>query len=243
MGRKYFVTGMPKAGKTTVLKKIIAQFKKKKLKVGGFFTPEEKIHGTRTGFAVQDIESGKRAVLAAIGIKGPKVAKYHVDIKGFESIVIPVLKKAGKYDVLIIDEIGRMEMQSKKFEKGLEKTLESNVMIIATVHKDFIEDYEDYGEVMMLTENNRDSVYSELLRKIESKPEKEKPKKSEKKEKPIPKKKKEQKKTKTKKKKQKEREEEEEYEDEEDDQEYNEYKGKHRKKSRLQQLYDDLIGF
>lgn len=210
MPNNYFITGLPKAGKTTLLQKLIGQMKGKGIKVGGFLSPEEKVHGTRTGFKVQSIESGKRATLAAIDIDGPKVSKYHVNIKSFEWLALPILKDCEKFDVVVIDEIGRMEMKSTKFQDCLEKLLESPTPLIASLHRDYIEDYSAWGEVLILTPSNRGRVYMDLLRKAEeykvprkkvSKEKKEKKRAAKKKAKPKKKKKvKKKKKAKSKKK-------------------------------------------
>lgn len=164
MPNNFFITGLPKAGKTTLLRKLIEEMKEKGIKVGGFISPEEKIHGTRTGFKVEDIESGKRATLAAVDIDGPRVSKYHVNIKSFEWLAVPILRNAEKYDVIVIDEIGRMEMKSTKFGNLLADLLESQTPLIASLHRDYIEDYKVWGEVMILTPSNRGRVYLDLLR-------------------------------------------------------------------------------
>jgi nucleoside-triphosphatase len=166
MANNYFITGLPKAGKTTLLRKIAERLKKERIKVSGFFTPEESAQGTRTGFMVEDINSNKKALLAAVGIKGPKVAKYHVDIKGFESIALSALKKGEESEVIIVDEIGKMEMKSSRFAIELKKVLDSGKPLIASIHRDFMEEYGKYGEIMLLTESNREAVYSELINKI-----------------------------------------------------------------------------
>ncbi|MFZ5500861.1 MAG: nucleoside-triphosphatase, partial [Candidatus Micrarchaeota archaeon] len=164
MPQNYFITGEPKAGKTTLLKELIAELKKSGLKVGGFISPEERHHGTRTAFHVMDVESGRKEVLASVDGDGPKVSKYHVDIRSFESIAIPAMESIDKYDVFVMDEIGRMEMKSAKFNRLLDKVFESRTPVIATLHKDFVERYGLLGEVVTLTMLNRLPTYYTLLR-------------------------------------------------------------------------------
>jgi len=167
MPNNYFISGMPKSGKTTLLGKLVERLKERGLKVGGFLSPEDKMHGARTGFRVQDIDSGKSVRLAALDIDGPKVAKYHVDMKSFDSLVAPILRNHPKYDIIIIDEIGRMEMKSTKFQDLLEELLESPTPLIASLHRDYIDDYAAWGEVLFLTPSNRGRVLMDLLRKAE----------------------------------------------------------------------------
>ena len=166
MPNNYFITGMPKSGKTTLLTKLVEKMKAQGLRVGGFVSPEEKTHGTRTGFVVEDIESGRKEILASVDIDGPKVAKYHVDIKSFESLALPALRNALRYDIIVIDEIGRMEMKSTKFGELLADILESRTPFIASLHRDYIEDFQAWGEVLMLTPSSRERIYTDMMEKI-----------------------------------------------------------------------------
>ena len=166
MPNNYFISGMPKSGKTTLLRKLVEKMKAQGLRVGGFITPDAKAHGARTGFAVEDVETGDRETFAATDIDGPKVAKYHVDVRAFESVVVPILEKASRYDVMVIDEIGRMEMKSTKFSELLGDLLESDTPLVASLHRDYIEDYGAWGEVQMLTPSNRGELYLNLLGKV-----------------------------------------------------------------------------
>jgi len=168
MPQNFFITGIPKSGKTTLLSRIADELKSHGLRVGGFVSPEEKAHGTRTGFYVMNIESGEMGLLADLNADGPKVSKYHVDIKSFETIALPVMRKSERYDVVIIDEIGRMELKSRKFADMLDMLLESHTPLIASLHGDFVERYGQSGEVIFLEENNREAVYRELVEKIKT---------------------------------------------------------------------------
>ncbi|MFN7991205.1 MAG: nucleoside-triphosphatase [Candidatus Micrarchaeia archaeon] len=196
MPQNYFITGQPKAGKTTLLKDLVKELKSDGLKVGGFISPEERHSGTRTAFQVMDIDSGKKAGLADVKGDGPKVSKYHVDVKSFESIAVPSMERFESYDVFVIDEIGAMEMKSSRFSKLLDRILESETPLIATLNDQFVDIFGGSGEVVALDEDNRQAVYLRLLRKakesIKRKPapkeeKKEAPKKAKKavKEKPV----------------------------------------------------------
>jgi len=180
MPQNFFVTGMPKSGKTTIIRKVVEELKRRGLRVGGFISPEETEHGTRKGFHVQDIETGKVATLASMDADGPRVSKYHVDIKSFESIAMPSMENVDMYDVFVVDEIGRMELKSRKFLGLLDKVFESPTPVIASLHRDYVERYGVQGEVMILTLTNREAVFLDLIKKttdayILKKPRKAKP--------------------------------------------------------------------
>lgn len=162
----FFVTGMPKSGKTTILRKVVDELKGRGLKVGGFISPEETEHGTRTGFFVEDLETGKVATLASTDANGPKVSKYHVDIKSFESIAVPSMENVDMYDVFVIDEIGRMELKSQKFVALLDKVFESPVPVIASLNRDYVDQYTVHGDVVLLTQTNREAIFLDLINKV-----------------------------------------------------------------------------
>lgn len=167
MPNNFFVFGMPKCGKTTLLKRLADELKGKGYMVGGFLSPEVKEHGTREGFYVEDIETGKKAVLAGVDIDGPKVSKYHVGVRSFETIALPVLQRAREYDVIIIDEIGRMELKSTAFENALKDALDGGKpVVVASLHRDYVESYNGYGTLIELMMTNREAVYERLLKEV-----------------------------------------------------------------------------
>lgn len=168
MPLNFFITGLPKSGKTTILSRIVEELKAHGLRVGGFISPEETEHGTRTGFYVQDIDTGEIGLLADVNANGPKVSKYHVDVKSFEGVALPSLRRFNSYDVIIIDEIGRMELKSQKFSDALDTVLESTTPLIASLHSDFVDRYSQSGEVIFLEYNNREAAYRELVDKIKA---------------------------------------------------------------------------
>ena len=167
MPRNYFITGEPKAGKTTLIRDLVKELKKKGFRVGGFVSPEERHHGTRMAFRVMDVDTGKSAMLASVKGDGPKISKYHVDIKSFESIALPAMEKSGSYDVMVIDEIGLMELKSRKFANMLDELLESETPLIAALHADMVGKYSAEGEVLELDTRNRGQVYGRLLGETE----------------------------------------------------------------------------
>ncbi len=164
MPQNYFITGQPKAGKTTLLKELVAELKKSGLSVGGFVSPEERHHGTRMAFQVMDVESGKKGMLASVDGDGPKVSKYHVDVKSFEAIAVPSMEKRDSYDVFVIDEIGVMEMKSGKFEALLDEILESDTPLIATLNDRYVDEFRESGDILDLDKESRGQVFQRLLR-------------------------------------------------------------------------------
>ena len=163
---KFFLTGRPGCGKSTVLMRIIDILKKKGLKVGGFITPEIRKDGKRLGFKVVNIHSGEEGILASVDQKeGPRVGKYHVNLEDFERVALKALDFAlNNCDVICVDELGKMELFSEKFKKKIEKILRSPKPAIIVLHRNLIENYGKYGKVIWITVENRDKLVEEITK-------------------------------------------------------------------------------
>lgn len=117
------LTGRPGIGKTTLIKKTCDLLKIKGIGAKGFFTEEICENGRRVGFDIVDLD-GRRGELARIRGKQTDrchpeycVGQYIVNMKSFEAIALPVFCNAGQPGhILVVDEIGKMELFSKKFK-------------------------------------------------------------------------------------------------------------------------------
>lgn len=110
------ITGRPGCGKTSLIKEILPNLNN----VFGFYTEEVKEEERRVGFLLKTIRGQKVAPLAHINIKSQRrVSRYGVDVETFEKIVIPEIKEGirEKDAIILIDEIGKMELFSKKFKE------------------------------------------------------------------------------------------------------------------------------
>ena len=163
----WFIAGKPASGKTTLIKMIIERLKKKDIKMGGFITPEERQHGIRTGFFVQDIETGERVKFADTNFFAPKIGKYGVNIRLFESIVLPIFDRLDNYDIVVIDQIGAIELRSSKFCDKLQELLESRKPVICTIeNEELAEEYKVFGEIREVTYNNKPELEKEIYEQI-----------------------------------------------------------------------------
>jgi len=135
MANNILVTGRPGSGKTTLVLKLVERLYGGGFKAGGFVTEEIREGPHRTGFEVRDL-GGSKAILAHVDRKGkPRVGKYGVDVKAFERIALRALEIGKKEaDLLIVDEIGRMELFSNLFRSTLLELLGTPLPLLATVH-------------------------------------------------------------------------------------------------------------
>jgi len=166
---KIFLTGLPGSGKSTVLLKVIELLKQKGLKIGGIITPEKRRKGERVAFLVKDVYSGKEGILASVDQKfGPKLGKYKINLEDFEKVALPALEFAIKNcDLIAIDEIGKMEFFSEKFEKKVFQILNSNKKVIAVLHRNFVSQFKNYGKIFEVTTENRESLPRKIVKLFE----------------------------------------------------------------------------
>ena len=131
MIKNIFVTGKPGCGKTTL---IIDVLKDLDLDAGGFYTEEIREEGKRVGFKIKTLNK-KEGVLAHIKFKSKyQVGKYKVNLKDLEEIGVSALEKAVKEKkVVLIDEIGKMELFSEKFKRVVLKALNSENKVLGTI--------------------------------------------------------------------------------------------------------------
>ena len=93
----------------------------------------------RVGFHVVDWQTKEKDVFAHINIDSKdKVGKYGVDTSALERIGIPAIEKAitdEEINIIVIDEIGKMEMLSERFCEVVIEALDSDKPILVTLHK------------------------------------------------------------------------------------------------------------
>ena len=129
MKKNIFLTGAPSSGKTTVIKKVIERLP---CPANGFYTEEERVGGRRTGFVMKTLD-GRRGYLAHEGIHSSlHIRWYGVSIENIETIAVPSLTPVGN-NVIILDEIGKMECFSASFKRATLAALDSGNPVIGTI--------------------------------------------------------------------------------------------------------------
>ena len=123
------ITGPPASGKSTFIQNII-----KGKKAHGIFTPEIRKDGERWGFKVVNIRTGHETIMASVAIKPHVISKYGVNMEEFEHVAIPAIEEGIKSadSIIVIDEIGNMELFSEKFKKLVMKALDTK-RVLATI--------------------------------------------------------------------------------------------------------------
>jgi nucleoside-triphosphatase len=166
MKQVYLLTGRPGTGKTSLIKQVAARMEGR---VGGFYTEEIRTQGARQGFRLVTLD-GEEAVLAHVSIRSPhRVSKYGVDINALDSVGVPALRRAAKQcELVIVDEIGRMELFSPEFRETVSGMIESGTKVLGTIMlnpnpwADTIKRLPQVNLIEM-TRDNHQQVLSELL--------------------------------------------------------------------------------
>lgn len=131
-GLKILITGLPGCGKTTLVESLIQEWKDRG-KIAGFITREIRERGQRRGFELISPD-GPRSVLSHIDLKTfPRVGKYGVDIENFEKFLSAIPFTDPAIDLVVIDEIGKMECLSDKFRKIILELIENPRPLLATI--------------------------------------------------------------------------------------------------------------
>jgi len=136
---KIGITGMPSVGKTTTLIKIIESLENHGYTVQGMLTEPIIEKQKRIGFYVQDWQTKEKEIFAHVDFDNrDKIGDYGVDTSVLEKIGVPAIKKAIEDEeimIIVIDEIGKMEMLSEKFCEMVIEALDSDKPILVTLHK------------------------------------------------------------------------------------------------------------
>jgi len=160
------LTGQPGSGKTTLIKQVLdrADFS-----AGGFLSNEMRRGNQRVGFTIDTLD-GRRGILAHIDLDTQhRIGKYFVDIESLDSVGVAAIRDAMENsEVVVIDEIGKMELLSEEFRNVLDEILSSPKPLLGTIMKgkneitNAVKDREDVA-VFQVNEETRSYLVNEIL--------------------------------------------------------------------------------
>lgn len=130
--KNFLITGNPGVGKTTFIKNVISKLN---ISAGGFYTSEIRdTEGKRWGFKITSLDD-KEDIMASVDIISKyRVSRYGINTDAIDRIGASAIRDAiENKDIIIIDEIGRMELFSKEFVDATIKALDSAKKVLGTI--------------------------------------------------------------------------------------------------------------
>jgi nucleoside-triphosphatase len=168
--KNILLTGVPRIGKTTVIESIAAALGDR---VGGIITREIREGGRRTGFSIESLDGERRVLASRRQRNGPRVGPYGVNVGNLEAVGIRALDRALKEkSIIIIDEIGKMELISAEFRAMIMRALDSRIPVVATLgiaRNPFLDGIRGRTDVSLIevTNENRMDLPRQILKLLE----------------------------------------------------------------------------
>ena len=168
---KILITGKPGVGKTTLVQKIIERMRS--VNMAGFLTAEIRDMGSRLGFELQGL-NGERRILAHVEIDSRhRVGRYGVDTRGFEAFLAALDLLNPDVELVVIDEIGKMELFSNRFRSLVRKALNSDKQLLASISlkgNQFIREIKQRSDIHLLevTHGNRDRLPEAITKRLQT---------------------------------------------------------------------------
>lgn len=164
-------SGEPRIGKTTIIKKIIQM-------VGecnciGFYTEEVRNDFDRIGFDCVSLD-GKRQRIADVNLQGDiRIGRYGINVKAFEEFALQTISNySNRNKIIIIDEIGPIQLLSTKFKQEIGNILSGNNCVIGTIFYDKHPDIDVIKKlpgikVYLITSENKNTILENIFHNIQ----------------------------------------------------------------------------
>jgi nucleoside-triphosphatase len=129
---KLFLTGDPGCGKTTAIRRVVEHLRGRVV-LTGFVTEEILRDGRRRGFRGVTLD-GTTFPLAERDAPGDlRVGPYRVTLDGLETIGLAALEPGEETQLVVLDEVGKMELLSERFRERVTALIEGETPLLATV--------------------------------------------------------------------------------------------------------------
>ena len=142
-------------------------------RVGGVLARDKRYKDRRIGFELLDLGSGATGMLADETGDGPQLGKYRVRLDDLDRVGAKEVENALNSDLIIVDEIGLMELSSRRFILAVEKAIASPKPMLVVLHEwsnhRLAKKIRGSFKVITVTEENRDALVEEIAKEMKGK--------------------------------------------------------------------------
>ncbi len=142
----FIITGSMGEGKTTQIEKIVEALRNNNISTGGILSPRIIENGTTTGYDIVDIATNERTAFLrkTADEKSAKIGRYSILSEGIEKGHKALISSVRNTQVIVIDEVGRLELDNKGWAESINYLLkDSHCNLILSVRDRFIDEVID----------------------------------------------------------------------------------------------------
>ena len=167
MAPRIAVTGSPGIGKSTLVAKVVLDSKRS---VGGVLARDRCYKDRRIGFELLDLSTGSVGILADETGSGPQLGKYRVHPEDLDNIGAHAIESSLKCDLIVVDEVGPMELSSRRFVSAVENAISSDRPMLVVLHEwsnhRLAKKIRSTFKVITVTRENRETIAQEISRAL-----------------------------------------------------------------------------